>query len=86
MIISELISKLRRKYNDSPEKHQDTIQGDGASTVFRMQFFPILEGSFKLYKDNDLQDSSTYTIDLDTGDLVVSTAPTVDEELKAQYQ
>jgi len=86
MITSALISKMRRKYNDSPVKHEDTINGDGSSTVFKTQFFPIKEGSFSLYKANALQVSSGYTLDLDTGDIVVGAAISGGVELKAQYQ
>lgn len=86
MITSAFISKVRRKYNDSPIKHEDTIAGDGASTVFRTQFFPIKEGSFTLYKNNALQAASGYTIDLDTGDIVIASAPAATSEIKSQYQ
>ena len=85
MITSALISQLRRKYNDSPVKHEDIIQGDGVSTVYRTQYYPILEGSFKLYVANVLKTETTdYTIDLDTGDISLA-APTSDE-IKVQYQ
>jgi len=85
MITSAFISKIRRKYNDTPVKHEDTIQGDGSSTVYRVQFYPILEGSFKLYIANVLKTETTdYTIDLDTGDIVLATATAA--EIKAQYQ
>jgi len=86
MITSAFISKIRRKYNDSPIKHEDTIAGDGTSTVFRTQFFPIKEGSFTLYKNNALQAASGYTIDLDTGDIVIASAPAAASEIKSQYQ
>lgn len=83
MITSDFISKLRRKYNDTPVKHEDVIQGDGTSTVYRTQFYPILEGSFSLYLGNVLQ-SSGYTIDYDTGDIVLSSATSA--EIKVHYQ
>lgn len=86
MITSGFITKLRRKYNDNPVKHEDIITGDGASTVFRSQFYPIKEGSFSLYRNNSLQVASGYTIDLDTGDISVGAAPTSAVVLKAQYQ
>ncbi len=86
MITSGFITKLRRKYNDNPVKHEDNITGDGSSTVFKTQFCPIKEGSFSLYRNNTLQVASGYTIDLDTGDITVSSAPTSAVVLKAQYQ
>jgi len=85
MITSAFISKLRRKYNDSPVKHEDIIQGDGSSTVYRTQFYPILEGSFSLYVGGVLKTLTTdYTIDLDTGDLVLAAATSA--EIRAQYK
>jgi hypothetical protein len=84
MLISAFISVLRRRYDDLPIKHQDTRTGDGSSTIFKTQFSPIKEGSFKLYVANALQASSGYTIDYDTGDIVLSTATS--SEIKAQYQ
>lgn len=85
MITSAFISKIRRKYNDTPVKHEDVIQGDGASTIYRTQFFPILEGSFRLYVNNVLKTvGSDYSIDLDTGDIVLAAATS--SEIKAQYQ
>lgn len=85
MIVSGFISKLRRKYNDSPIKHEDVIQGDGASTVYRTAFYPILEGSARLYVANVLKTEGTdYSIDLDTGDIVLAAATS--SEIKVQYQ
>lgn len=86
MITSAFISKIRRKYNDNPIKHQDTVAGDGSSKVFRTQFYPIKEGSFSLYKDNVLQAVSGYSIDLDTGDMVINSAPASGAELRVEYQ
>jgi len=86
MITSAFITKLRRKYNDNPEKHEDAITGDGSTTVFRTQYFPIKEGSASLYRNNALQATSGYTLDLDTGDIVVGAAPTSATTLKIQYQ
>ena len=85
MIISDFILKLRRKYNDNPIKHEDIVQGDGSSTVYRTQFFPILEGSYSLYIGGVLKTESTdYDIDLDTGDIDLSAATSA--EIRIQYQ
>jgi hypothetical protein len=85
MIISDFILKLRRKYNDNPVKHEDVIQGDGSSTVYRTQFFPILEGSYRLYVGGVLKTESTdYDIDLDTGDIDLADATSA--EIRIQYQ
>lgn len=84
MIVSGFISALRRKYNDNPVKHNDVRTGDGSSTVYKTMFSPIKEGSFKLYVNNALQASSGYTIDEDTGDIVLIAATS--NEINAQYQ
>ena len=84
MITSGFISKLRRKYNDLPESHQDIRDGDGSSTVYKLMHAPIKEGSFKLYINNVLQDTSGYTIDQDTGDLELGAATS--NEIKSQYK
>ena len=84
MLTSAFISVLRRRYNDLPQKHSDLRTGDGSSTVYKTMFSPIKENSFKLYINNALQDTSGYTIDLDTGDIVLASATS--NEINAQYQ
>lgn len=84
MLVSGFISVLRRRYNDLPTKHQDTRTGDGSSTIYKTQFAPIKESSFKQYINNSLIAASGYTIDLDTGDLVLIAATS--NEIKSQYQ
>jgi len=84
MLVSAFISVLRRRYNDLPVKHQDTRTGDGSSTIYKTQFAPIKESSFKEYINNSLIASSGYTIDLDTGDITLIAATS--NEIKVQYQ
>ena len=84
MITSAFVSKLRRKYNDLPENHQDVRDGDGSSTVYKTKNAPIKESSFKQYVNNALQNASGYTIDLDTGDLELGAATS--NEIKSQYK
>jgi len=84
MLVSAFISVLRRRYNDLPVKHSDVRTGDGSSTIYRTQFAPIKEGSFRLYINNALQSSSAYTIDYDTGDMVLASATS--NKINAQYQ
>jgi hypothetical protein len=84
MLVSGFISVLRRRYNDLPTKHQDTRTGDGSSTIYKTQFAPIKESSYKQYINNSLIAASGYTIDLDTGDLVLIAATS--NEIKSQYQ
>jgi len=84
MITSAFISVLRRRYHDLPVKHEDIRTGDGSSTIYKTKFAPIKEGSFKLYINNALQAASGYSIDLDTGDLVLQSATSA--VIKPQYQ
>ena len=84
MLVSAFISVLRRRYNDLPKKHSDIRTGDGSSTVYKTMFSPIKESSFKLYIKNTLQDTSGYTIDLDTGDITLGSATS--GKINAQYQ
>lgn len=75
MIVSAFISQLRRRYGDLPEKHLDVRQGDGSSTVYKAQFSPVVESSYGLYINNVLKTegvASDYTLDLDTGDIVLA--------------
>jgi len=82
MITSALISKLRRKYNDLPELHQDIRTGDGSSTVYKTMKAPIKESSFTQYVSGVA--ITGYTIDLDTGDLTLGAATS--QEIKSQYK
>lgn len=84
MITSALITKLRRKYNDLPENHQDIRDGDGSSTIYKTMKAPIEEDSFKQYINDVLQNTTGYTIDLDTGDLELGAATS--NKIKSQYK
>ena len=84
MLVSAFVSILRRRYNDLPIKHSDLRTGDGSSTIYKTMFSPIKEGTFKLYINNALQDTSGYSVDLDTGDIII--ASTTSNEINAQYQ
>ena len=84
MIVSALITKLRREYSDFPEKHRDIRTGDGSSTVYRLSKAPVLESSHSLYVNNALQDASAFTLDQDTGDLDLVAATS--NEIRSQYK
>jgi len=84
MIVSGLISELRREYADLSERHRDVRQGDGQSTVYKLKYSPVVEGSFKLYVNNALQSTSGYTLDYDTGDLDLQGPSS--SEIRAQYK
>lgn len=89
MIVSALISKLRSNYGDKPTKHLDSLVGDGSSVVFKTKYSPVLETGFGLYIDDVLKTKDTdYEIDLDTGDIVLTTATTgtIDFKYKSAYK
>lgn len=87
MITSAFITKLRREYNDLPTKHRDIKTADGSSTVYKSMYYPIKEGSYALYINNSLKTETTdYTVDLDTGDIVLASAPSNGQQIRFQYQ
>ncbi len=77
MITSALISQLRREVGDIPKLTRMARQGDGSITVFNTGRFPVVEGSYSIYKGTSAQTETThYSIDLDAGDITYQTAPT----------
>lgn len=87
MIVSDFTTTLRRRYGDIPVKHRDVIDGDGVSTVYKSKYNPVLESSYTLYfnttpKTEGVADD--YTIDLDTGDIVL--AQPTSNEIRFQYK
>lgn len=75
MITSGFIKQLRRQFHDNPELHQDSIVGDGSSTVYQAKFAPIKEGSSELSINNVIKTENTdYTLDYDTGDIELTNA------------
>jgi hypothetical protein len=76
MIVSTLISQLRREYGDDPKSIRVSRNGDGVSTLFNLTEFPVIEGSYSIYVSGISKTESTdYSIDLDNGDLILNSAP-----------
>lgn len=87
MITSALISQLRRQYDDKPKSTRVARAGDGATTLFNLGKFPVIEGSYSIYKGTSAQtEGSNYTLDKDTGDLNYSIAPAASIEAIADYK
>jgi len=84
MMVSAFISTLRREYNDLPEKHRDVRTGDGSSTVYKTKYSPILENSLTLYNGTSAYTSAQYSVDYDTGDIVLVSATS--NEVRAEYK
>ncbi len=76
MIISALITQCRQDYGDIPKSIQVQRNGDAASTLFNVGYYPVIEGSYAHYVNNALKVETTdYTFDKDSGDLQFTTAP-----------
>lgn len=86
MLVSTLITQLRREFGDNPKTTRKTRNGDGTSTVFNVGDFPIIESTIKIYLNNVLQSAASYEADLDTGDIVFSVAPGSGVEVKIDYE
>jgi len=87
MTTAEFITRLRRKYNDIPTKHEDIRTGDGISTFYKLKYSPILESSCSLYINNALKAEGAgndYLLDYDTGDITLASVTTFD--IKARYK
>ena len=76
MITSAVISQLRRETGDIPKLTRMARTGDGAITIFNTGRFPVVEGSYTVYKGTSGQTETThYSLDLDSGDLTFQNAP-----------
>ena len=76
MITSALISQCRREYGDQPKTTKVAKEGDASTTIFNTGEFPIVEGSYSVYKGTSAQTETThYAIDKDTGDITFVNAP-----------
>jgi len=86
MLVSGFIKKLRLEFNDLPEKHREIKAGDNNSTVYKSLKSPVLEDSYGLYVNDLLQTegiSANYTLEKDTGDIVLGASTT--NEIRFQY-
>lgn len=87
MITSALINECRREFGDLKKSTRMVKTGDGSSTLFNTGSFPIIENSYSIYKGTSAQTETTnYTLDKDTGDLVFTSAPTSAYTTKAEFK
>ena len=87
MITSALIDQCRREANDVPKSTRMVRAGNGSINLFNLARFPVIEGSYSIYKGTSAQTETTnYTLDKDNGDLQFVTAPTNGLEAKAEYK
>ena len=73
---SDFITQVRAEIGDYGMLQSESADGDGTSTIFRLQNPKILEGSMILKISGVTKTEGTdYTIDEDTGDVTMTTAP-----------
>lgn len=87
MIISALITKCRREYADIPKSAQAIRAGDGASTLFNLGRYPVMENSYSIYFGTSAKNEvSDYNLDKDSGDLVTVLPVTNGVQVKANFK
>lgn len=87
MIISAMITQLRRVYRDMPKATQSQRDGDGSSTLFNLGSFPVVESSYTIQKAGVTQTETThFTLDKDNGDLNFVAAPANGASVQANYK
>lgn len=88
MIISALIAQLRTETGDNPKSMQVQRDGDAVTTLYNLGSFPVMEGSYSLYKGTSAQtEGADYSIDKDNGDvsLVAATASNISNRMDFKY-
>lgn len=87
MITSALISQCRREFGDIPKSTRMIRAGNGSINLFNVGRFPIVEGSYSIYKGTSGQtETSDFTLDKDNGDLQFVSAPGNGVEARADYK
>lgn len=87
MVTSALISNLRREYGDNPKTTKVSKTGDGATKLFNLGQYPVVESSYGISKGTSGQTETThFTIDLDNGDLTFVSAPAASYESTAEFK
>lgn len=81
------IEAIRLKASDQPVRRQENLQGDGETTTFQLQVFPIFATpAIKVWVNDTLQVLTTdYTVDTDQGTVTFTTAPDVSDALRIEY-
>ena len=87
MLTSDLIAQCRREYGDEPKSVRTSRLGNASVNLFNTGKFPIVESSYTVYVSGVAKTENTdYTIDLDNGDISVSTTPGNGIEVRAQFK
>jgi len=87
MITSALITSCRREFGDVAKSSQTARYGDGTSTLFNLGKFPIIESSYTIYYNTSAKVETThYTLDLDSGDLLTTAAQASTINIKANFK
>lgn len=87
MIVSALINECRREYNDVPKTTERKKTGDGSSTIYNLGSFPVVEGSYSVFKGTSAQvegSSNDFILDIESGDLQLISATTA--EIKVNFK
>lgn len=76
MNVATYFTKLRQIVKDNPIITGEAFDGDGSTTAFRTRHAPIIEGSYTVKTGTAVKvENVDYTIDLDTGVFIYTTAP-----------
>lgn len=87
MIVSAMISQLRREVGDMPKATRAAQVGNGNINLFNTGKFPIVESSYTVYASGSTRTESThYTIDLDSGDVQMVTTPVNGLEISIDFK
>lgn len=83
--ISALISQCRREYDDIPKSVRVSRQGNGTINLFNTGKYPIVENSYVVYVGGVQKTENTdYTINLDSGDINISSTPSNGTEVRLE--
>lgn len=81
------IEAVRRKGGDQPIRHQESKTGDGVSTPFQLQVFPIeTTPAIRVWVNNILKVVTTdYTVDAAEGIVTFLAAPAAGDAIRFEY-
>lgn len=86
-ITSALIAQMRREFQDEPKSTSVSRAGNGSVNLFNLARYPIIESSYSIYKGTSaLVENNQFTLDLDTGDLQLTTTPANGVVIKSNHR
>lgn len=87
MITSALITELRREYADEKKSIRVSRQGNASVNLFNLGKYPVIESSYHIFLDSTEKTETThFTLDKDTGDLMMVATPSATETVAVQYK